>query len=314
MKIIAVVVTYNRLALLQRTIAALKAQTRPLDAIVVVNNGATDGTADWLETQQGLEVFTQDNVGGSGGFARGIREAGQMGADRIWCMDDDVFPRPSCLERLLEAAATHPDAAILAPRRFMGDKIICHDFTRYNLTNPLASMYGGKLRKCPPTAPTYVAGTAFEGPLISRQVVDTVGLPNAELFIFCDDTDYCLRTHLAGLHLLYVPQAEMDKAEFFTEDTWAERETKRSGSAIIKCATPPTSPTTTAATGPSATCGASSALPVISSRPRSRLPSPKAGNGATYRASGGPIATASMSGSARCRPPFSLNKTLTLCD
>lgn len=227
MKIIAVVVTYNRLALLQRTIAALKAQTRPLDAIVVVNNGATDGTADWLEAQQGLEVFTQDNVGGSGGFARGIREARQIGADRIWCMDDDVFPRPSCLERLLEAAATHPDAAILAPRRFMGDKIICHDFTRYNLTNPLASMYGGKLRKCPPTAPTYVAGTAFEGPLISRQVVDTVGLPNAELFIFCDDTDYCLRTHLAGLHLLYVPQAEMDKAEFFTEDTWAEREAKK---------------------------------------------------------------------------------------
>lgn len=227
MKIIAVVVTYNRLALLQRTIAALKAQTRPLDAIVVVNNGATDGTADWLEAQQGLEVFTQDNVGGSGGFARGIREAGQMGADRTWCMDDDVFPRPSCLERLLEAATTHPDAAILAPRRFMGDKIICHDFTRYNLTNPLASMYGGKLRKCPPTAPTYVAGTAFEGPLISRQVVDTVGLPNAELFIFCDDTDYCLRTHLAGLRLLYVPQAEMDKAEFFTEDTWAERETKK---------------------------------------------------------------------------------------
>lgn len=227
MKIIAVVVTYNRLALLQRTIAALKAQTRPLDAIVVVNNGATDGTADWLEAQQGLTVFTQDNVGGSGGFARGIGEAYAMGADRIWCMDDDVFPRPACLENLLEAATSHPDAAILAPRRFMGDKIICHDFTRYNLTNPLASMYAGKLKKCPPTTPTYVAGTAFEGPLISRQVVDTVGLPNAQLFIFCDDTDYCLRTHQAGLRLLYVPQAEMDKAEFFSEDTWAERETKK---------------------------------------------------------------------------------------
>ena len=194
MKIIAVVVTYNRLALLQRTIAALKTQTRPLDAIVVVNNGATDGTAEWLEAQQALTVFTQDNVGGSGGFARGIGEAYAMGADRIWCMDDDVFPRPACLENLLEAATSHPDAAILAPRRFMGDKIICHDFTRYNLTNPLASMYGGKLKKCPPTTPTYVAGTAFEGPLISRQVVDTVGLPNAQLFIFCDDTDYCTDT------------------------------------------------------------------------------------------------------------------------
>ena len=49
MKIFAVVVTYNRLALLKKVIDLLKRQTRQLDSIVIVNNGSTDGTKEWLE-------------------------------------------------------------------------------------------------------------------------------------------------------------------------------------------------------------------------------------------------------------------------
>ena len=93
MKVIAVVVTYNRLELLKRNISCLR-RNRPLDTILVVNNGSTDGTAQWLATQSGLHVINQENVGGSGGFYTGIREAFLQEADWIWCMDDDVFPRP----------------------------------------------------------------------------------------------------------------------------------------------------------------------------------------------------------------------------
>lgn len=227
MDITAVVVTFNRRTLLERTVQSLRSQTLPLSRIIVVNNGSTDGTAEWLAGQADLVVITQENVGGSGGFATGIQAAYDAGADRIWCMDDDVFPQPTCLERLMAAAATHPDAAILAPRRRMEGRIFCHDFCRYNLTNPFASMYAGRLHKRPPETPTYVVGTAFEGPLVSREVVERIGLPNRDLFIFCDDTDYCLRTHLAGMRLLYVPDAPMDKHRFFSDDTWAERQEKK---------------------------------------------------------------------------------------
>ena len=55
MKIIAVVVTYNRLELLKRNISFLK-QNKPLSAIVVVNNGSTDGTSEWLASQDSLTV------------------------------------------------------------------------------------------------------------------------------------------------------------------------------------------------------------------------------------------------------------------
>lgn len=227
MKITAVVVTYNRHTLLQRTVAQLRRQSRPLDAIVVVNNGSTDGTADWLAAQTDLTVITQENVGGSGGFYTGMERAYADGADWIWCMDDDVFPAEDCLATLLSTAEAYPDAAILAPRRRQEGRIICHDFTAYNLTRPFSSMYAGRIAKLEVTAPTYVVGTAFEGPFIRREVVERIGLPNRDLFIFCDDTDYCLRAHLAGFRLLYVPDAAMEKALFFSDDSWAEREQKK---------------------------------------------------------------------------------------
>lgn len=227
MKVTAVVVTYNRRPLLQRTVAALRAQSRPLDAIIVIDNGSTDGTEDWLAGQEGLTAIRQDNCGGSGGFHRGMAEAMCTDTDWIWCMDDDVFPRPECLERLLDEAGRHPETGILAPRRLQAGRIFCHDFTAYNLTRPFASMYAGRLSKRHIDRPTPIAGTAFEGPLIRRDVVERIGLPNRELFIFCDDTDYCLRAHLAGFGLLYVPAALMDKELFFADDSWADREAKK---------------------------------------------------------------------------------------
>lgn len=225
--IAAVVVTFNRLKLLKRTIDALRNQTWPIAEIVVVNNGCTDGTGEWLEAQKDLTVITQDNVGGSGGFHTGIGHAATLHTDFIWCMDDDVFPTPTCLERLLDAAHTHNDAAILAPRRWQEGRIVCHDFTDYNLTRPFSSMYRGRIAKLQVTEPTYIVGTAFEGPLIRHDVVEEIGLPNRELFIFCDDTDYCLRAHLAGFRLLYVPDARMEKELFFSDDSWSQREEKK---------------------------------------------------------------------------------------
>lgn len=225
MNIIAVVVTYNRQELLKRNIHCLR-QNKPLTSIIVVNNGSTDGTAAWLDQQSDLTVIHQSNVGGSGGFYTGMQRAYQLGADWVWCMDDDVFPRADCLEHLL-AEAGRKDVGILAPRRLMEGKVFTHDFQEYNLTNPFSSMYGKKLSKQTITAPTEVKGTAFEGPFIRREVIEKIGLPNKELFIFCDDTDYCLRTVLAGFKILYVPSALMDKEKFFSNDTWSERSKKK---------------------------------------------------------------------------------------
>ena len=225
MKITAVVVTYNRINLLKRTVECLRANS-PVNEIVVVNNGSTDGTSEWLDSQIDITVIHQDNVGGSGGFYTGIDYAYNSGADWIWCMDDDVFPRANCMERLLEHIE-EPNIGILAPRRLIDGEIFCHDFTAYNLTNPFSSMYSGRIDNSSVNDSIYIAGTAFEGLFIRREVVEKIGLPTRDLFIFCDDTDYCIRTLQAGYKILYVPDALMDKQKFFSNDDWAERNRKK---------------------------------------------------------------------------------------
>ena len=225
MKIIAVVVTYNRLELLKRNLSCLR-NNAPLSSVVVVNNGSTDGTGEWLAGQTDIVVLTQDNVGGSGGFYTGMQYAFGQGGDWIWCMDDDVFPRPDCLEHLL-SYTRQEEVGILAPRRLQEGRIYTNDFLSFNLTRPFSSMYMGRLAKMQVDGPMEISGTAFEGLFVRREVVERIGLPNKELFIFCDDTDYCLRAVSAGYKILYVPDALMDKEKFFSADSWSERQRKK---------------------------------------------------------------------------------------
>ena len=101
MHVAAVVVTYNRLALLQRLVARLR-EVSQLDEIIVVDNASTDGTGAWLADQADLVWRTlETNTGGAGGFHTGLGWAMERGADLAWLMDDDGVPAPDCLERLL---------------------------------------------------------------------------------------------------------------------------------------------------------------------------------------------------------------------
>lgn len=102
MKIIAVIVTYNRLPFLKQVVAALKHQTILIETILVVNNSSSDGTKEWLITQKDLITIEQQNTGSAGGYNTGVKWAYEQGADWIWMMDDDVLPAPDCLQQLLE--------------------------------------------------------------------------------------------------------------------------------------------------------------------------------------------------------------------
>lgn len=84
MNIIAVVVTYNRIELLKRTVRCLQ-QNKPVSSIVVVNNGSTDATAEWLKTQSGLTVINQANVGGLRWFLHryAVCISGRCGLDLV---------------------------------------------------------------------------------------------------------------------------------------------------------------------------------------------------------------------------------------
>ena len=212
-KNIAVVVTYNRCELLKKAIDALKGQTVPLDTILVINNGSTDGTAEWLSEQAGITVITQENLGGSGGFWRGIKEAYSRGADYIWCMDDDVHPYPDCLEQQLKVMPK--EGGIVAPQRLLDGKSIVYggECLHFNFTNPFKAMKHNATLEDIEMCKDFmeVEAIAFEGPLISRNVIEKIGLPEKDLFIFWDDTEYSYRAKKNGFYVRYAKNAYMFK-------------------------------------------------------------------------------------------------------
>ena len=61
--VFAVVVTWNRRALLEQCLAHLMAQTRPCDGLIVVDNASDDGTADMLADALQRITFASKSIG-----------------------------------------------------------------------------------------------------------------------------------------------------------------------------------------------------------------------------------------------------------
>jgi rhamnopyranosyl-N-acetylglucosaminyl-diphospho-decaprenol beta-1,3/1,4-galactofuranosyltransferase len=199
-RIVAVVVTFNRLSLLQRLIPRL-VESKGLDEILVVDNASTDGTEGWLREQAeagAVPVHTRhltENTGGAGGFHDGLALAVERGADLVWLMDDDGVPDPDCLERLLEHEGSldfwgpvvldEADATRLVfPIRLPGGARVVHA-----LADAEAAARSGLIAD---------VVIPFNGVLVTRDLVERIGLPRAEFFIWGDDVEYLWRARRAG--------------------------------------------------------------------------------------------------------------------
>jgi GT2 family glycosyltransferase len=187
----AIVVTHNRLALLQECVAALRSQSRPVDEIIVVNNGCTDGTADWLAAQSDLTVVTQDNLGSSGGQYTGIKTAYQHGHDWFWCMDDDTIPESDALQAFARSPGfTSERTGFLSSVVLWTDGTI-HRFNLQPIPDPTRWMdVVLRNRQIPQEVATFV------GVLVARRAVAAVGLPLKELFLWTDDVEFTRRISL----------------------------------------------------------------------------------------------------------------------
>lgn len=185
----AVVVTYNRRALLKGCLECLGRQTVRELSVIVIDNASTDGTGEMLAPMavSGAIQYhnTGENLGGAGGFQQGVRLAAEQGFDYIWLMDDDSMPEPDALEKLLDAAGTLGDFGFLSGKTLWTDGTVC----RMNVQRDLAM---GNIRDF--SQPVIPCGAAtFVSLLVPARVVVDVGLPIAEFFIWADDLEYTRR-------------------------------------------------------------------------------------------------------------------------
>lgn len=182
-KIAAVIVTYNRLALLQECIASLRNQTRKLDKIIVVNNSSIDGTLDWLNVQKDLTVITQENSGSAGGQYTGIKTAYEKGYDWIWCMDDDCISSKNSLSELVKNIQPNTVLNCLVLSKANSNNLA---FGVYDLTDKIFYEKYGEVE----IKEKIGYASLFNGTLFPADVIKKIGLPIQELFIKGDEIEY----------------------------------------------------------------------------------------------------------------------------
>lgn len=217
MKIAAVIVTYNRLEKLKKCLEAYELQTVSPCYMCVVDNHSTDGTEEflrhWEKQKSNFEkvvIRCEENLGGAGGFATGIRRSLQSDADWIWISDDDAYPNSDCLERIkafyesiseeeqsqiaaICSKVNGPGGVSTAHRRYFRKKLI-------------------RVKQVYCAEEEYEKGAfdidcfSFVGSAVKKEVLEKIGLPREEYFIFYDDTEYALRTKKEG-RIVCIPSA-----------------------------------------------------------------------------------------------------------
>jgi GT2 family glycosyltransferase len=179
--------------------------------VITVDNGSRDGSADAVAAVYPEVDLLRlpSNLGFAGGMNAGIRRALETGADAVMTLNNDMVVDPGFVDPLVAALAADPLAGAACSQILFADG---SDRIWYAGAPHRSSRgyhgrhtgYGGTA--LPATAPAYATDRACGGAmLVSRAVLDRVGLFDEELFAYAEDVDWSLRAREQGLHVLVVP-------------------------------------------------------------------------------------------------------------
>jgi rhamnopyranosyl-N-acetylglucosaminyl-diphospho-decaprenol beta-1,3/1,4-galactofuranosyltransferase len=197
MRVLAHIHTFNDADIIDRTLDAVQTQTRPPDAVLLVDNASTDGTLDRVFPERVTVIRNPENLGTSGAVQIGFNHALERAFDWIWILDADSVPEPDALERLLELYTSWPQdlrnetGLIACLPRDEPDGRPRHGriFTRH-----------GRILLTPPPMPRYYQChiTIWSGSLYRLAAVRQIGLPNADYVLDRGELEYAYRVMKAG--------------------------------------------------------------------------------------------------------------------
>lgn len=201
-----VIVTYNRLEKLKRTLFAYASQLLKPIFLIVVDNASTDQTASFLDQWQKVDegfkkivIHSNKNLGGSGGFYIGEKEAMKLNSDWIMIADDDAYPEKNYIYGLQSYINNHDtmDISILCGKVFENGKYesihrsVWRSKWDRNFHCPVKEEEYSNKEFCPDFV-------SYIGIVINKAKMRRTGLVCKDNFIWCDDTEHTYRLSLYG--------------------------------------------------------------------------------------------------------------------
>lgn len=238
-KIDVVVVTYNRLEKLKKTLSCYEIQGQFIRNLVVVNNHSTDGTdeflAEWKKSCSGYNKVVLnlvDNIGGAGGFYEGQKWSISQKPDWILLADDDAYANGDLLERFIDYLEKHDtqdvssictavyktDASIdFGHRKWLkfdcgiNPKFVCSRHEDYDKEHFNIDLF------------------SYVGTFLKREALESAGLGNPDFFIYYDDSEHSIRMKMQGkivcvpsLKYIHDDGAGLAKIDETTYLTWRD--------------------------------------------------------------------------------------------
>ena len=204
-RLAAVVLNYRTPDDTLLAIRSLLASRRPIDDIVVVDNGAANnGDGRFLESVRDKVVYlrTGRNLGFSGGVNVGIREALARGADAVLLVNSDVIVPPDCVEALERGIAAERHAGIVGPvilSRSEPDRVASFGMSFDPITGRMRHPgAGSRIPLGPLPAARKVDGVSGCAMLVRRDVFEAIGLLDEDYFFSFEDLDFCLKARRHG--------------------------------------------------------------------------------------------------------------------
>ena len=217
MSVHAVIVNWNGR---EETLGCLQslAASRDVEVVVhVIDNGSADGSVGAVRAAY-PEVRIQsfdENRGFAAAANAGMRAALESGAGFVFLLNNDARVEPDTLGRLLDAARRKPEAGIYGGKIFRdraANRLWCCGVSMGWYFNLCRLRGFDRVDDGSYDREETVASLTGCGLLITREVLERIGLFDEDFFVYVEDADLCARARMEGFSCLYVPDAVMEHA------------------------------------------------------------------------------------------------------
>ena len=203
-----IVVSWNGKRFLETCFTALRRQTfRDFEAILV-DNGSTDGSVDYVGAlfPEVHVIALSDNRGFAGGNIAGYEQArGEL----IVLLNNDTEADPHWLEAIHQASQDFPRAGSFASKMLLFDDRKRIDNCGFAVTKAGTAVDLGRDELDGPAwaEPRKVFGACGGAAAYRRNMLDDIGFLDPEFFMTFEDFDLSFRGQLQGYECVFVPRA-----------------------------------------------------------------------------------------------------------
>lgn len=214
-KVGIVICNYNKKEYVKKCIESVLDSTYKDYKIYVVDNASTDGSKAAIEETYGDKVtllVNSENLGGSGGFDRGIRYAMEKGHELIWCLDNDVLVDENALFALVDYAAQHPDTGMFASKVYnMNDPDTIQQYgVMVDMDNfGTVIKHEGEIECGQGPEYEFSNSCATCSLMVRREVIDKIGVMPEDNFIYWDDIEWGYKCHINGYKVVSLQSSQI---------------------------------------------------------------------------------------------------------